>query len=238
MVDVLPRRNHNHHPRVSPFKWYRLFEKWDKSDSPGCALGVYKDGQIIYKQGYGMADLENDIPITPATVFHVASMSKQFTAASIVLLAQQGKLSLNDDVHKYLPELPDFGERITIRNLIYHTSGLRDQWDLLDLAGWRYSLDLITDDDVMSVMTRQKELNFKPGDKHVYSNTGYTLLGLIVKRVSGLSLREFSTENIFEPLGMTHTHFRDDHGEIVKHNALGYEREGKDKTLPSEPHQL
>lgn len=203
--------------------------KWDKSDSAGCALGVYKDGRIIYKQGYGMADLENDIPITPSTVFHVASMSKQFTAASIVLLAQQGKLSLNDDVHKYLPELPDFGERITIRHLIYHTSGLRDQWDLLDLAGWRYSLDLITDDDVMSVMTRQKELNFKPGDKHVYSNTGYTLLGLIVKRVSGLSLREFSTKNIFEPLGMTHTHFRDDHGEIVKHNALGYDREGKDK---------
>jgi CubicO group peptidase (beta-lactamase class C family) len=207
----------------------KVFEKWDKPDSPGCALGVYKDGQIVYKRGYGMADLNDDVPITPVTVFHVASMSKQFTAASIVLLAQQGKLSLDDDVHKYIPELPDFGQRITIRNLVYHTSGLRDQWSLLGLAGWRYSLDLITDDDVMSVMTRQKDLNFKPGDRHVYCNTGYTLLGLIVKRASGMSLREFTTKNIFEPLGMTHTHFRDDHAEIIKHDALGYEQEGKDK---------
>src|SRR4029077_4267262 len=145
------------------------------------------------------------------------------------LLVQQGKLSLDDDVRKYIPELPDFGSLITIRHLIYHTSGLRDQWDLLDLAGWRYSLDLITDDDVMSVITRQKELNFKPGDKHVYCNTGYTLLGLIVKRVTGMSLREFTTKNIFEPLGMTHTHFRDDHAEIIKHNAIGYTQEGPEK---------
>ena len=207
----------------------KVFEKWDKSDSPGCALGVYRDGQIIYKHGYGMANLNDDVAITPATVFHVASMSKQFTAASIVLLAQQGKLSLDDDVLKYIPELPDFEERITIRHLVHHTSGLRDQWSLLGLAGWRYSLDLITDDDVMSVMTRQKDLNFKPGEKHVYCNTGYTLMGLIVKRVSGMSLREFTAKNIFEPLGMTHTHFRDDHAEIVKHNALGYAQEDKNK---------
>jgi CubicO group peptidase (beta-lactamase class C family) len=207
----------------------KVFEKWDKPDSPGCALGVYKDGQIVYKRGYGMANLNDDVPITPTTVFHVASMSKQFTAASIILLAQQGKLSLDDDVHKYIPELPDFGERITIRHLLHHTSGLRDQWALLGLAGWRYSQDLITDDDVMSMMTRQKQLNFKPGDKYVYSNTGFTLVGLIVKRVSGMSLREFTTKNIFEPLGMTHTHFRDDHEEIIKHDALGYERDAKDK---------
>jgi CubicO group peptidase (beta-lactamase class C family) len=207
----------------------KIFERWDNPNSPGCALGIYKDGQIVYKHGYGMADLNDDVRITPATVFHVASMSKQFTAASIVLLAQQGKLSLDDDIRKYIPELPDFGERITIRRLVHHTSGLRDQWSLLGLAGWRYSLDLITDDDVMSVMTRQKDLNFKPGDKHVYCNTGYTLMGLIVKRVSGMSLREFTTKNIFEPLGMTHTHFRDDHAEIIKHDALGYEQEGKDK---------
>jgi CubicO group peptidase (beta-lactamase class C family) len=207
----------------------KVFAKWDQRDSPGCALGVYKDGQILYKRGYGMADLNDDVPITPATVFHVASMSKQFAAASIVLLAQQGKLSLDDDVHKYIPELPNFGQPITIRRLVHHTSGLRDQWALLELAGWRYSLDLITDEDVMSVITRQKDLNFKPGDKHVYSNTGYTLMGLIVKRISGLSLREFTKKNIFEPLGMTHTHFRDDHAEIIKHNALGYEQEGPGK---------
>ncbi len=213
----------------------KIFEKWNRTDTPGCALGVYKDGAIVYEHGYGMANLNDDVTITPETVFHVASMSKQFTDASIVLLAQQGKLSLDDDIHKYLPELADFGQRITIKNLIFHTSGLRDQWELLELAGWRYSSDLITDDDVMSVVTRQKHLNFKPGDKWMYSNTGYTLLALIVKRVSGMSLHEFTTKNIFEPLSMTHTHFRDDHEEIIKHDALGYEQEdqggkgGKDK---------
>lgn len=205
----------------------KVFAKWDRPDSPGCAVGVYQGGRTVYKHGYGMANLNDDVRITPATVFHVASMSKQFTAASIVLLAQQGKLSLDDDVHKYIPELPDFGEKITLKHLIFHTSGLRDQWELLELAGWRYSQDLITDDDVMSVITRQKDLNFKPGEKHVYCNTGYTLLGLIVKRVSGMSLREFTTKNIFEPLGMTHTHFRDDHEEVIKHDALGYEQAGK-----------
>lgn len=203
----------------------KVFAKWDRADSPGCALGVYRGGQIVYKRGYGMEDLNEDVHITPGTVFHVASMSKQFTAASIVLLAQQGKLSLDDDVRKYIPELPDFGQKITIRNLVHHTSGLRDQWALLELAGWRYSKDLITNEDVMSVMTRQKELNFKPGERHVYCNTGYTLMGLIVKRVSGMSLREFTTKNIFEPLGMPHTHFRDDHAEILKHDAVGYEQE-------------
>ncbi len=207
----------------------KVFEQWNKPDSPGCALGVYQNGQIVYKHGYGMANLNDEIPITPATVFHVASMSKQFTAASILLLAEQGKLSLDDDVHKYIPELPDFGERITFRHLLHHTSGLRDQWSLLGLAGWRYSQDLITDDDVMSVVTRQKALNFKPGEKYMYSNTGFTLLAIVVKRVSGMSLREYTTKNIFEPLGMTHTHFRDDHEEVIKHDALGYEQDGKDK---------
>ena len=207
----------------------KVFEKWNRTDSPGCALGIYKDGQIVYKHGYGMANLNDDVPITPATVFHVASMSKQFTAASILLLAQQGKLSLDDDVHKYIPELPDFGEHITLRHLMHHTSGLRDQWALLGLAGWRYSQDLITDDDVMSVLVHQKALNFKPGEKYLYSNTGFTLLALVVKRVSGMSLREFTTRNIFEPLGMAHTHFRDDHEEVIKHDALGYEQEGEGK---------
>ena len=199
-----------------------VFAKWDSAVSPGCALSVIKDGQIIYKRGYGVADLDHDVPIQPNTVFHVASVSKQFTAMAILLLVQAGKLSPDDDVRKYIPEVPDFGARITIRNLIYHTSGLRDQWDLLNLAGWRYSLDLITDDDVLGLIARQKELNFQPGEKQLYSNTGYTLLGLIVKRVSGQSLREFTTERIFRPLGMSSTHFRDDHAEIVKHMAYGY----------------
>jgi CubicO group peptidase (beta-lactamase class C family) len=199
-----------------------IFERWDKPTSPGCALSVMKDGHIIYKRGYGMADLDHDVPITPSSVFHVASVSKQFTAASIVLLAQEGKLSLDDDVRKYIPELPDFHTKIAIRHLIHHTSGLRDQWSLLGFAGWRYSLDLITDDDVLGLMARQKSLNFPPGDRHVYCNTGYTLLAQIVKRVGGQSLREFTTTHIFEPLGMKNTHFRDNHAEIVKNQAYGY----------------
>jgi CubicO group peptidase (beta-lactamase class C family) len=200
-----------------------LFAKMDSTVSPGCALAVFKDARILYERGYGMADLDHNVPITPTTVFHVASMSKQFTAASILMLAQEGKLSLDDPVRKYIPELPDFGTPVTIRQLIHHTSGLRDQWDLLGLAGWRYSLDLITDDDVLSVVFRQKDLNFTPGSKHLYSNTGYTLLAQIVKRVSGQSLREFTTARIFAPLAMNSTHFRDDHAEIVKNMAYGYE---------------
>ena len=200
----------------------QLFEKWNNPNSPGCSLAVIRNGDIIYKRGYGMADLDHGIPNTPTTVFHIASTSKQFTAAAIVLLAQEGKLSFDDPIRKYLPEMPDFGTPITIRHLLHHTSGIRDQWELLLLAGWRYSLDLITDDDIMSLLVRQKELNFQPGDDFSYSNSGYTLLGQIVKRVSGKSLREFTTERIFQPLGMADTHFRDDHAEIIKNQAYGY----------------
>jgi CubicO group peptidase (beta-lactamase class C family) len=204
----------------------QIFEKYDHSNSPGCALSVMRGGRIVYTRGYGMADLDHDIAITSESVFHVASMSKQFTAAAIVLLAQDGKLSLDDEIHKYIRELPDFGVPIAIRHLIHHTSGLPDQWALLELAGWRYSLDLITDNDVLQLMSRQKALNFPPGEKHLYCNTGYTLLAQIVKRVSGQSFREFTTNRIFGPLGMRHTHFRDDHAEIVKHMAYGWVRSG------------
>ena len=200
----------------------KVFERMDKSTSPGCALSVIRDGRVVYARGYGMANLDHDIAITPSTVFHVASVSKQFTAAAILLLARQGKLSLDDDVRKHVPELPDFGVPITIRHLIHHTSGLRDQWELLIMAGWRYSLDLITDDDVLEVMARQKDLNFRPGTEHLYCNTGYTLLATIVKRVSGKSFREYTTEALFKPLGMTRTFFRDDHAEIIKGQAYGY----------------
>jgi CubicO group peptidase (beta-lactamase class C family) len=200
----------------------KLFEKMDRTISPGCAVAAMRDGKILYQRGYGMADLDHNVPITADTVFHVASMSKQFTAAAIVMLAQEPKLSLDDEVRKYVPELPDFGAPVTLRQLVHHTSGLRDQWELLGLAGWRYSLDLITDDDVLSIMSRQKDLNFPPGSKHMYSNTGYTLLAQVVKRVSGQSFREFTTSRIFQPLGMRNTHFRDDHAEIVKNMAYGY----------------
>ena len=200
----------------------KIFERMDTTTSPGCALGLVRDGRLVYARGYGMANLDHDVVITPSTVFHVASVSKQFTAAAIHLLARDGKVSLDDDVRKYVPELPDFGAPITIRHLIHHTSGLRDQWELLILAGWRYSLDLITDDDVLQMMARQKDLNFRPGAEHLYCNTGYTLLAVIVTRVSGQTFREFTAARLFKPLGMTRTFFRDDHAEVIKGQAYGY----------------
>ena len=202
----------------------QLFERWNKTTSPGCAVAVMKDGRILYERGYGIADLDHDVKITPATVFHVASMSKQFTAASILMLARDGKLSLDDPIRKYVPELPDFGVPITLRELLHHTSGLRDQWELLLFDGWRLdSPDLVTDGDILYLMSRQKELNFPPGTDFMYCNTGYTLLAQVVDRVSGQSLRQFTTSRLFQPLGMEHSHFRDDHAEIVKQIAYAYE---------------
>lgn len=204
-----------------------IFAEYNKPTSPGCAVAVYEGDRIAHKAAFGMANLDHDIPLTTSSVFHVASVSKQFTGTAILLLAGDGKLSLDDDIRKHLPELPDFGKPITIRQLANHTSGIRDQWDLLNLAGWRYSRDLITDDDVMELLTRQKGLNFAPGEKHLYSNSGYTLLALIVSRVSGKSFREFTTERIFKPLGMHHTFFRDNFAEVVKKQAYGYAPAGE-----------
>lgn len=200
----------------------RRFADWNKPTSPGCAIAIVKNGKIVYKQGYGMANLEYGIRNTPSTIFHVASLAKQFTAFAIHLLAQEGKLSLDDDVRKYLPKLHDFGQTITLRHLLHHTSGLRDQFDLLQLAGWRLS-DVITEQDVLGLIWRQRELNFAPGAEHLYCNTGYTLLAVIVKRVSGKSLREFTQERIFTPLGMKHTQFHDDYQALIQNRAYSYQ---------------
>jgi CubicO group peptidase (beta-lactamase class C family) len=199
-----------------------VFKQWAKPGTPGATVAVIQDGKLAYQKGHGAANLEYDVPITPDTVFHVASVSKQFTAMSIVLLEQDGKLSLDDDVHKYLPELPDYGHRLTIRNLLQHTSGVRDQWQTLGLAGWRLD-DVITQKQILRMLFRQKELNFEPGTKHLYSNGGFTLLAEIVARMSGKPLPEFCDERIFRPLGMTHTHFHDDHRRIVPNRAYSYE---------------
>lgn len=198
-----------------------VFEEWDSRASPGCALGIYHEGEMLYARGYGMSNLEHDVPIAPDSVFHVASISKQFAAHCIVLLAKEGRLSFDDDVREYLPDVPDYGQKITIRHLIHHTSGLRDQWELLRLAGWRED-DLITDGDVLEIVPRQAALNFPPGEQEFYSNTGYTFLGLIVQRVTGRSLRRCAEERIFQPLGMARTHFHDDHSEIVPGRTHGY----------------
>ena len=199
-----------------------VFKDFAKDGSPGCTVGAYQDDRIVHAGAYGMANLDHDVRLTPKSIFHVASVSKQFTAAAILLLAQDGKLSVDDEVRKFIPELPEFGPKITIRHLIHHTSGIRDQWDLLGFAGWRYSRDLITDDDVLTLLSRQKDLNFAPGERHLYSNSGYTLLAIIVSRASGKSFRQFTTERIFAPLDMTNTHFRDNFNEIIKNQAYGY----------------
>jgi CubicO group peptidase (beta-lactamase class C family) len=201
----------------------KLFAQWDKPDSPGCALGIVKDGKLIYKRGYGMANLEYNVPISPKSVFNLASMSKQFTAMSILLLAQQGKLSLDDDIQKYLPEIPRYQSPITIRHLIHHTSGIREHVQLASLAAgtWTEVVDL-TDDQKLGLITRQKELSFKPGEEYLYSNSGYFLLDLIVKRVSGKSVAVFAEENIFKPLGMNNTHLAARETLAIKNRVFGY----------------
>ena len=198
-----------------------LFINWDTKNTPGAAVAVVKGGKIIYKRGYGMSHLEYDIPISSSTVFHIASVSKQFTVFATLLLEKQGKLSLDDDIRKYIPEVPDFGKTITLRHLASHTSGLRDQWNLLGIAGWRLD-DVITKEHVLKLVSKQKELNFNPGEEYMYCNTGFTLLAEVAERVSGMSFADFTAKNIFEPLQMKSTLFYDDHEKIVKNRAYSY----------------
>jgi CubicO group peptidase (beta-lactamase class C family) len=199
-----------------------VFADLSMPGSPGCALAVARGGKIVYKKGYGLANIEEGVPITPQTVFDIGSTSKQFTSASILLLEKQGKLSVQDDVRKYLPEIPDYGHKITILHLLNHTSGLRDYLTLFDLAGVNTD-SVTTDDDALAIIARQKALNFEPGSDWLYSNSGFFLLSVIVKRVSGKSLREFAAENIFEPLEMKHTVFRNEHTQLVPNRALAYD---------------
>ncbi|WP_353721163.1 serine hydrolase [Dyadobacter sp. 676] len=200
-----------------------LFAEWNKPGMPGAAVGVVHAGKLIYAKGFGEADLETGAKIGPETIFHVASVSKQFTAYAIVLLAEQGKLSLDDDIRKYIPEVPDFGKTITIRHLLNHTSGLRDQWNLLAMAGWQLD-DVITKQHVMNLVTRQKELNFEPGSAYAYCNTGYTLLAEAASRVTGQPFAYWMERNVFKPLGMKNTQFFDNQEGIVKGRAYSFHR--------------
>lgn len=199
----------------------KIFSEWNKPDAPGCALGVIKDGKLIYSRGYGVANFEYNIPISDSSVFRIGSTSKQFTAACIILLAQQGKLDLDNTLDKYYPDFPDYAKKITIRHLLHHTSGIRDYLMVSLLKGIRDD-DYYTDKELMSWMINQSDLNFEPGEEHLYSNTGYWLLGQIVNKAAGMSMAEYAKEEIFQPLGMTNTHFHDDHTLIVKNRAIGY----------------
>ncbi|MBW0164236.1 MAG: beta-lactamase family protein [Sediminibacterium sp. Gen4] len=201
-----------------------IFAEYQKPNSPGCALAILKDGKIIYQRGYGISNLEYNIPISPTSIFHIASISKQFTAAAIIRLSLEGKLSLNDDIRKYIPEVPDFGHSITFNNIIHHTSGIRDQWVLQWLAGWRRD-DVITEKDILDMLSRQRTLNFSPGDEYSYCNTGFTLAALAVKRITGVSLRQYTDSVFFKPLKMANTHFHSDHSEITPNRTSAYRKD-------------
>lgn len=198
-----------------------VFAEYDRTDSPGCALGVVHDGSLAYARGFGMANLDYGIAIDGRSVFRTGSLSKQFTAAAVVLAAREGALSLDDDIRTWLPEMPDYGTPITIRMLLHHTSGIRDYLALAELAGLRDD-DWYTEDEALALVARQRNTNFEPGSEHLYSNSGYFLLSQIIERATGRSLRRYAEEEIFEPLGMADTHFHDDHTEIVADRASGY----------------
>jgi CubicO group peptidase (beta-lactamase class C family) len=199
-----------------------VFAEYAKTGSPGCSLAVLQDGRIAYEKGYGLASVEHGVPIDPKkTVFDIGSTSKQITAACILLLVQDGKLSLDDEVRKHVPELPDYGTPITIRHLLHHTSGIRDYADVMAMSGLNFE-DWTTSGDGLAAIARQKKLNFKPGSEYSYSNSGYFLLSQIVERVSGKTMREFAQERIFGPLGMTSTQILDDHTKVIPHRAASY----------------
>ena len=199
-----------------------IFAPWDEPGSPGCALGVVEDGEFIYERGYGFANLDWDIPSATDTVFYVGSVSKQFTAAVIALLAEEGAVDLDENIREYFPEIPKYVRPITVRHLVHHTSGLRDIYTLMSLAGIRLE-DVFTDEQAIELIAAQRETNFEPGSEYLYSNSGYFLLAQLVERVSGKTLREFAEEKIFVPLGMEDTHFHDRPSHIVGRRAISYQ---------------
>jgi CubicO group peptidase (beta-lactamase class C family) len=203
----------------------KLFAVWDRSDSPGCAVGISRNGAILYEHGYGMANLELGVPITPATVFPIASITKSFTAMSVLLAAEQGRLSLDDEVQKYIPDWRDREDRITVRHLLTHTSGVRDAFALLGWAPAESTGDV--NEAIVKILARQSGLNFPPGSEYQYNNGGYNLLATVLKRATGQSLGEFAAANIFTPLGMAHTHVHDDVSMLVPNRASGYTRDAR-----------
>lgn len=198
-----------------------IFKKYDGKDRPGFAVGIIKDNQLVFKKGYGMANLEYEIPNTSTSVFDIASVSKQFAGYAIAKLLIEKKIALDDEVRQYLSDVPDFGKKITIRHLVHHISGLRDWPQTLHAAGWRWD-EAFSFEDIMRMVKNQKDLDFEPGFKYSYSNTGYNLLAAIVEKVSGQSFREWTEVNIFKPLGMASSHFSDDHTEVIKNTAYSY----------------
>ena len=207
-----------------------------KPQDPGCQLSISRNGQVIFSKAWGMADLERNAPLSTNSILEAGSVSKQFTAAAVLLLAQQGKLSLEDDVRKYIPELRDYGDPVTINQMLHHTSGLREWDDIVKLSGWPRGTKFYTNDDVLEAIVHQKHLNNKPGTEFLYSNSNYILLTVIIQRVSGLTLAAFTQRYIFEPAGMKHTQWRDDPNRIVPGRAIAYSKSSKtfETDMPNE----
>ncbi len=201
-----------------------IFSPYDRTDQPGCALALVKGGEIIFEKGYGMADLERSVCISPRTVFYAGSISKQFVASCALLLSEEGKLDLDASITDFFPDFPEYGNEITVQHLIYHTSGIRDYFGILEDEGLNY-LNQIPADTIYALICRQDSLDFQPGDKYSYSNSGYLMLSMIIEQVSGMTFADFARENIFDPLGMDHSLFLDDARTLVPNRALGYHRD-------------
>jgi CubicO group peptidase (beta-lactamase class C family) len=204
----------------------KIFARY-KPNNPGTQLAISRNGSVIFSKAWGMADLEHNVPLTTESINEAGSVSKQFTAAAILLLEQQGKLSLDDDVRKYIPELPDYGYKITLWQMMQHKSGLKDWGAVMAIAGWPRSTKTYNNDDALYVISNQKTLNYKPGDEYLYSNSNYNLFAIIVQRISGMSLADFTRKNIFEPAGMKHTQWRDNFKRIVPNRAMAYSKSGQ-----------
>jgi CubicO group peptidase (beta-lactamase class C family) len=201
-----------------------IFAEFSRPGSPGCALGVARDGRMVLERAWGLADLERGVANTPATIFEAGSVSKQFTAAAILLLQRDGRLSLDDDVRRWIPELPDYRPPVTLRHLLHHTSGLRDWGTIAGIAGWPRNTRALNHAHVLAITSRVRELNFPPGSEYEYSNTNYNLLAMVAERASGMTFPEFTRRRIFEPLGMTATSWRDDAMRVVPGRGLSYDR--------------
>ncbi|MGA8028750.1 MAG: serine hydrolase domain-containing protein, partial [Bryobacteraceae bacterium] len=212
----------------NPQEIARIFKAYQHSNTPGCAVGVDMPGRDTLSAAYGMADLEHAVANTPATVFEAGSVSKQFTAAAVLLLVERGQISLDDDIRKYFPEIPAYERPITVRNLLNHTSGLRDWGEVEDIAGWPRGTREYTHAHVLEIISRQRSLNYAPGDAWSYTNSGYNLAAMLVERVSGTTLQAFCRKEFFEPLGMTSTQWRDDFRRIVPGRAIAYAERGSE----------
>ncbi len=199
-----------------------VFSEYDRTSGPGCAVGVAEAGRLVFARGYGIGQLDHRVPLSEHSVFYLASVSKQFAAAAVLIAEHEGHLSLDDPVSAHIAEFPDYAQgTVTVRHLVHHTGGVRDYLTLMSLAGTPYE-NILSDEDMLGLITRQRQLNFVPGTEHLYSNSGYVLMAEIVKRATGRSLRQYAEEKVFGPLGMSSTHFHDERTDVVPGRVFSY----------------